>query len=248
MIENRRHKDILELIERKKYMKPAELSRLLYVSISTIRRDLIELEKLGVIQKSHGQVSLFEKNEPAHMIRASANFKEKAYIAKIASSYIENGQSIFLDSSTTVNALCAHIGDFRNMTVITNSLQNALDMVSSNNKIIVTGGDLKPNSVSLIGEKAEDFLESFNVDYAFVSCKSVNTEGIYEEDYQQGHLKGKMIRRALKKVLLCDNGKLGKMGFYCFASLYDVDIIIFNQKPDNRFIEACTKYNCEVVW
>lgn len=249
MIENKRQRDILEILEKKKFMRPTELADSLYVSISTIRRDLINLEKLGLIQRAHGEVSLFVRNEPAHLLRSSMNYSDKSYIAQIALSYIENGQTLFLDSSSTVNALCASLSDFKNLTIITNSIQNALDMASGySNKVIVAGGTLKPNSVSLLGEATTDFLEPFSTDLAIISCKSLDEHGIYEEDYSQGHIKEAMIEKASKTILLTDNSKLGKKNLYRFAQYSDIDTAIFNEKPSDDFINACSKHGCDIVW
>ncbi|MDA9472516.1 DeoR/GlpR family DNA-binding transcription regulator [Enterococcus sp. 5H] len=249
MLENERQEEILAVIKQKKYIKPKELSQTLFVSLSTIRRDLIHLEKLGLIHKHHGQVSLFENNEPAHELRQKDHHEEKNYIAKIASNYLENGKTIFLDSSTTTNALCPYINEFSNLTIITNSLKNALDLsVNTSNHVIVTGGTLKPFSVSLLGEKASSFIQEFNADLAFFSCKSFDLTGVYEEDFQQGYLKNNMISQAKIAILLSDASKLYKKNFYTFSTYASIQTIILDQKPDNKFIEMCHAHECELDW
>ncbi|MEI5992157.1 hypothetical protein A5881_003713 [Enterococcus termitis] len=187
MLENERQEEILAVIRKKKYIKPKELSQSLFVSLSTIRRDLIHLEKLGLIHKNHGQVSLFENNEPAHELREKDHSIEKNYIAKLASNYLENGKTIFLDSSTTTNALCPYINEFSNLTIITNSLKNSLDLSTNpSNQVIVTGGTLKPYSVSLLGEKASSFIQEFNADLAFFHVKVLIYLGFTRRTFNKG--------------------------------------------------------------
>ncbi|WP_086444295.1 DeoR/GlpR family DNA-binding transcription regulator [Candidatus Enterococcus lemimoniae] len=249
MLENERQEEILAVIKQKKYIKPKELSEALFVSLSTIRRDLIHLEKLGLIHKHHGQVSLFENNEPAHELREKNHNQEKNYIAKIASNYLENGKTLFLDSSTTTNALCPYINEFSNLTIITNSLKNALDLSSNTaNRVIVPGGTLKPFSVSLLGEKTSSFIQEFNADLAFFSCKSFDLSGVYEEDFQQGYLKNNMIAHAKTAILLSDMSKLYKKNFFTFSTYAAIDTIVLDQKPDNKFIEMCSSNECELAW
>lgn len=249
MLTNDRHEKIISILQRKKYMKPKELTKELYASESTVRRDLLALEKMGLIHRNHGQISLFENNEPAHQVRVGEYFKEKNYIAQIAVNYIENGMTLFIDSSTTSNALCTYINQFKNLTIITNGLKTATDLsLNSDNNVLVTSGMLKPYSSSLLGQTTSDFIHTFNADIAFCSCRRLDKSGVYESDFQQGYLKNAMIAKSKMAILLCDSSKFYKKDFYGFTTYKDIHTIVTDQKPDNPFLETCKTYNCEVDW
>ena len=123
MVSLERMSRIIDILSKRKIIATAQLEELLYCSTSTLRRDLIELEKEGKIIRSHGEVMLITANnvEYVYSARAREEEKSKQQIAEIASTFITHNQSIFIDSSTTAAMLIPHLAPFQNLRVITSS-------------------------------------------------------------------------------------------------------------------------------
>lgn len=154
MIPSERIEQIKELLYQQKSVSIQELCDKLFCSPSTIRRDLIDLEDAGILRRTHGGAVLVSKNttEFSSYIRSLENTKEKHYISKIATNYIKDDMSIFMDSSSTVHALCNHLYKFKNLIIITNSILIPYTLINHDDlTVFCTGGVQKRHSYSLIG-------------------------------------------------------------------------------------------------
>lgn len=247
-----RKRDILHILESHHgACKTNTLCESLFASRSTIRRDLITLEKLGLITRYHGSVVLNKTSasEASASMRKMENPSKKHHIAHLAKSFLENNKVIFLDSSTTVSYLIPHIETFDHITVITNGINIASELSNSNNiNCYVCPGLLKNQSASIIGEYSLNFLDNFSAQIAFLSCKSINTLGVFEGSDQQAFIKRKMLANAHTKILLCDNSKEFTQGYFKLSNFDDFDIIISNDKFSENLMSVITKTNCQFIY
>lgn len=127
MIPKERQDAILETLNNKGYISVEELSKKLYVSLATIRRDLNELEKNGFLKRTHGGASFISQD---HMItsidyRTNWNSEEKIKIAKKAALLVDNGMNIFIDSSSTTLWLAQELDNKKDLNVLTNNVSIA---------------------------------------------------------------------------------------------------------------------------
>lgn len=232
MIPEERITQIKNILYEKKDISVNELCKLLYCSPSTIRRDLLELEKNGLLRRTHGGATLVTNTttEFSSSLRALDNREAKKYICNIASKFIEDDMSIFIDSSSTLYFITEHIAKHHNIKIITNGLKIATELRYSNNvEIFLTGGVLKTNSLSVIGDYASSFIRDFNVDLCLMSCKCLDEKGFYEADYQQAQIKKNMLYNSKTKLMLCDSSKFGYSSYINLAKIDDVDYIITNE-------------------
>lgn len=234
MIPSERREKIIEQLNKKKFISTSELGEMLFVSPATIRRDLVDLEKQGAIIRTRGGARLVPRSnvETVHSIRVDENKEKKSAIAEMAATFIEDGFSIFLDSSTTVNALIPFLKEFKNLTIITNGVKTASDLSFFDNcKVIVVGGVLSTNSTSIVGTTANEMVRNYNVDLFFFSCRGYDQTGVYEANEEQAKVKQKMIENSRMKLLLCDSTKFNHKYFFNLTDFNNVDYLITDENP-----------------
>ena len=232
MLPLERQQYILEILARKQAVTVEELCAQLYSSGATIRRDLQILENSGQLRRTHGGAVFLDGNAkdfPLQM-RENENLTAKNIMAEKALSYIRNGQTIFMDASSTVGQLAARLNRFRNLRVITNGLKTA-DTLAGMEGITVycTGGRLRENAKSFVGVQAMEFAGRYNADLAFFSCRGIHPDsGITDSTEEEADLKRVYIRQSRKALLLCDSSKIGQQYFSKVGGLDAVHHILSN--------------------
>ena len=237
-------KKILEILETQQYASVEELSAVLCVSTSTIRRSLEILQQKGLVTRTHGGVKINSDNNfsPSFTFRIHQNTFEKKKIALSAIKLIKNGDIIFLDGSTSAFYIAEYLKEFENIRVITNGI-DTLSLLSKNHILAYsTGGQVSAENPSvLVGRYAEDMISNFHADIAFFSAQAMDNDGeIYDCFEDEIFLRRTMIKNAKTKVFLCDNTKVGKTSSYHLCSLKDVDYIASNLSlPNSTPPEKC---------
>lgn len=237
MLPLERQNQILEILAKKKAASVEELCQMVYSSGATIRRDLSVLENSGQIRRTHGGAVYVESAavDSPLMLRETENRYAKGLIAQKASAFLRDGQTLFLDSSSTAGALASLLGPFKNMRVITNSLKTVNQLSELNDvEVYCAGGRLRESALSFIGPAAVRFLDSFHVDYAFISCRGADLKnGVTESSEEEAVVKEACLRNAARTVLLCDATKLGKSYFCKVCDLHQLwDIISDRPLPE----------------
>lgn len=251
MLRNERLEKIMNILKTRKVISTEELQSKVYCSRSTLRRDLIELEKMKKVKRNHGSVSLVssENIEFSYISRVNEKSQEKKYLTEIAEDFIGDNQAIFLDASSTVYFLCEVFEKKSNPIVITNGLQTAQRLnMFQNVTTYCSGGELKFASNAAVGELSTQFFDHFKADIAFISCRGVNTEGLFEANQRQALVKQRMIKNADSTILLCDHSKFNTSHFFKLADFHQIDSIITDREPDKAILEMMTKSGCEVLW
>lgn len=214
-----------------------ELCKTLYTSGATIRRDLQDLEKDGSIKRTHGGAVLLEgtATEMPLILRESENSGPKQIIAEAAVKYISDGMTLFLDSSSTVSYMIRMLAPFKGLKIITNGIKTATLLSEYKNiKIYCTGGIIRENSRSLVGQSARDFIKQFNADICFLSCRGMSLEkGATDPNDEEAYIKREYIRNSDQRILLCDHTKIGVNYFCKVAPLSDYDQIITDNASMN---------------
>ena len=228
-MKSKRHESIIHFLKTTSYASVNELADTLFFSRPTIRRDLAELEKKGIIIRSHGGASL--KNTPntsvAFDLRTTLQTKEKTLIAKQAVDLINDGDVVFLDASTTVLHMLKFLSGKKNLTIVTNSLQVPLLLRNEEMSVYTTGGKLIPNSLAYGGPIAEQTIDSFHIDKLFFSSYALTKSGEIQ-DYSdlETSLRKKLLQKCQKKYFLCDSSKFGRTSVFQVANLDELDGIL----------------------
>ena len=234
-----KEKQIIELLKEKKYITVSELSKTLEISASTIRRELTQLEKKGLVNRSHGGVKLSASNNftPNFSLRIHQNVLEKKIIDLKAIKLIKDGDVIFLDSSTSAYFMAEYLSEFSNLTVITNGIDTLSLLAHKNVTAYSTGGCVsKDNSSSLVGEQALDFIRNIRANICFFSCQALSKDGkIYDCYLQENYVRKQMMKNSDKTVFLCDSNKIDKVSSYYLCDINDVDTIITDKDVTGFF-------------
>lgn len=250
MIQKERNLQILKILKERGVISIKTLCNELFTSKSTIRRDLIDLEKQNLVVRTRGGVCLIKKEitEFSGNIRANINKIEKNNIADIAKNFIKDDMTLFLDSSSTVNALTKHLMPFRNLRIITNGLNTALSLVELKNvTTYVCAGKLKGMSYSIINDATNNYIDHFNADIAFLSCKYLDENFIYEADPEQATPKQYMIKNAKKTIILADHTKLNRKSFYKISDISNINTVITDEKANKDFLNLL-RCNTNVIY
>ncbi|WLS78238.1 DeoR/GlpR family DNA-binding transcription regulator [Erwinia pyri] len=198
-------------------------------SPATIRRDLIKLDREGVISRSHGGVTLnrFIPAQPTTLEKMQRNLVEKQAIAQAAASLVKSGDSVVLDAGTTMLELARQLTHLQ-LRVITSDLHIAL-FLSEFKQIEVTiiGGRIDDSSQSCVGDHGRRLLKNIYPDVAFVSCNSWSLEkGITTPTEEKAVLKEDLLGNARRRVLLADSSKYGSWSLFCVTPLQNLTDII----------------------
>lgn len=241
-----RKNQILQILRSQHYASVNDLCSRLFVSSATVRRELKELEDGHQIQRTRGGAYLIEGNaiEDPYAVRERQNVLEKQIIAGQAIQYIQDGMTIFLDSSSTVYIMAQMIEGFSNLCIITNSLKTALCLSSKRGiTIMCAGGKPRAGTVSLVGQSAVDYIRKFNADAAFVSACGFDFEkGTSEASEEEAFVKRAYIENARVRYLLCDTTKMGKSFLCRTASIHEFEKVITESQPVNRqFVDVTEK-------
>lgn len=163
MLAIERRRETMTILQHKKSVLVSELSKRFQVTEETIRRDLERLEKEGLIKRTYGGAVLNENIsiELPFDVREITNIEAKESIASKVAEFIEDGDTLMIDSSSTVLQLAKHIKKKENITVITNSVNMLLKLNNAENvRVICTGGDMRHSSLSFVGHLAEKAIKS----------------------------------------------------------------------------------------
>lgn len=225
-----RENKILEALYDAKNMSVEELSKKLFISMPTVRRDLIKLENKGLIIRTRGG-ALLKNNSPDSKIplfmRENEQSEAKRIIAKKAVEFISDGDTIMLDASTTACSVIPYLSDFHDILVITSGAKASVMLGEMEIKNICTGGEMVTKSFSYIGTEAERTVLNYNADILFFSCRSLSYDGFLSDNsIEENAIRRAMMSRAKKKILLLDSAKFGKTSLNNLCHLSDVDEFI----------------------
>ena len=246
-----RRASILENLGKNGIVQVNILSKSYKVSEVTIRNDLIHLEKKGLLIRTRGgaikQQSVshdFPLNE-----KAIYNLNEKQRIAKKAVEFINEGDTIILDSGTTTLEIAKNLASFNNLTVITNAINIAGQLAQYKNlRVIMVGGTLRSKSLSLVGTTAEDSLKNFYCDKVFMGVDGIDTAyGISTPNIEEAHLNRVMINVSRELIVVTDYSKFLKRSLALICPISKINKIITDKKIPKEELYKLNNSNIETI-
>jgi DeoR/GlpR family transcriptional regulator of sugar metabolism len=251
MFAEQRRLKIFELIQEEGSARVIDLARIFSVTEPTIRQDLDKLEAEELIVKEHG--GAFLKSVPAQVksfaLQHLENMDQKIAIAEAAAKLVEDGESLILDSGSTVSELAKRLTEKRNLSVVTNALNIALLLGAvRGNEVLVTGGEFKPPTLSLTGQKAADFFQQIHVSKLFLATGGISASG--ELTYPGLHdlpVKRGMIDSATTVYLLADSSKFCKPSLAILGGIELVDFIITDKGISPEHAELCERRGVKTI-
>ncbi|MEN8907522.1 MAG: DeoR/GlpR family DNA-binding transcription regulator [Clostridiales bacterium] len=250
LYEEERKAKIVEYIKKHSSESVQQLAKKFGVSESTIRRDLTELEEAKYIKRTHGGAVKLEvvNYEPSYNEKEVKFAKEKECIAKKAVEFINNGDTILLDSGTTTQFLAKELKQFSHLTIVTNSLMIANELAGLNDiEIIVVGGILRKNTLALAGSIAEEVFKVLRVDKAFIATNGIDLkEGLTTPSVIEAYTKKKMLEISKQVFLLTDHTKVGKVAFVKFGNIEEINYLIIDNKVDKDTVKNIREKEIDV--
>lgn len=236
-----RRNKIEEIITKNKSVLVPELAKQFEVTTETIRGDLEKLEKQGVLVRTYGGATLAEETEDmGYTERASVNVEGKQRIGERAAKLIRNGETIFLDASTSSLYVAKSIKDKQGLTVITNAERVVSELAGcADIKVICTGGSLNSKNMSYSGRIAEEIIHShYYANKFFFSCRGATIlRGLTESSEEEAGIKKAMLECSETSIFLCDYKKLGKLGVPVVSDLKKIDTFITDIKLSDEWHE-----------
>ena len=231
MYKNEREELIMSVLEEKKYISVNELSKITYASASSIRRDLDNLERKGLVKRSYGGVSIMETiaSVPAFYSRIKKNGAYKKTAAKKAARLVEDNMSVMLDSSSTAMYMLPILKEHTGIKVFTNNLFTATESIKLGLETYCIGGKVSDDAVVFTGAFAETMIKEINPDILFFSSQSVDSDGnISDSTEEENYMRKIMMKQARISVFLYDTEKMNKKSLYKLCNIEDVDYYFHN--------------------
>ena len=248
--EERRRK-ILDLLREEGSARVAVLSDTFNVSEPTIRQDLERLERQGHIVREHGGAFL---RSVAQQVRALSlehmeNLDKKMRIAARAVEEIRDGERIIFDSGSTVTEIARRLHDRHDLTIITNALNIALIVGAEYAfDLMVTGGEFKPPTLSLTGEKAAAFLQNMFVDRLFLATGGISASfELTYPGFSDLPVKRAMVEAARTIYVVADSTKFGNTAFASLGSISCAQYLITDSEIKPETIERLGEMGVEVL-
>ncbi len=227
-----RQRSILRILKSEGMVKVEELCVELSASAATIRRDLTKLEVDGYLRRVHGGAVLVTGNAQAG---TEMNFDEKVEtllaekkrIAEHAATFIEKEDAIYLDGGSTILELAKLIKHDKSLIVVTNSLTAAVELSNSEGpRVILTGGDLRLKSRTMVGALTKPLIDGVHLDKAFMGTIGITSKGLTTTDPSEAFTKELAVEAASHVYLLADHTKFGKTSFVSTNNLDKFDLCI----------------------
>ena len=241
MFAEERKQRILAALHHKPTVRVVDLGRALRVSEASIRRDLADLERAGLLKRTHGGAVTprLAALEPSLADKEDQYQAEKAAIARLASTFVQEGDTIFLDAGSTTRRIARELRHRRGITIVTNALNIAWDLASSEIDVVVTGGQLRRGMLSHVGPIADQAIASLHVDKLFLAANGVDpTKGVTTPSLEEAQTKRAMVERASEIYLVVDHSKFGRVTFSSICGLDRVHHLITDDRLPESLAQA----------
>jgi DeoR/GlpR family transcriptional regulator of sugar metabolism len=248
-----RQQRIIGLLEQGGKVETATLAQQLGVTELTIRRDIDQLDGLGIVRRVFGGAVLHSGRsfEPPFAVRLKANVEGKKAIAAAAAGLISRGENISIDFGTKTYYLAAEMRRRHLQVLVAPTSLQVMEVLGNDAdiRVVIPGGDLKPGELSVRGSAAEQFFRERRWDLAFVGVAGINAETNVMSDYDEtdARLKAAMVAAADRVVLLAESKHLGATSFAPVGPLDRVTTVVTDAVGDNDTLAALEQRGIEVI-
>lgn len=240
---------ILDLLKRSDVLPVSSLSTKLGVSEATVRRDLQHLHQRGLLERVHGgaTVKVGSQAELLFSDKEGKYSEEKQLIAQAALELIEEHDTIYLDGGSTVLQLAKLLEARSGLTIVTNSLMAASVLMESGHRLVLTGGEFRALSRTMVGPLSSAILENLTVDKAFMGTIGLTLEdGLSTTDANEAFTKKLVMSRASQVILLADQSKFSVPSFVNSGALEDLHVVI-SDCVDEEFRQRFTDLGIKLI-
>ena len=252
MLAQERYNKIQELLLSDNVVRVSKLTTLFGVSLETVRRDLEHMEGQGLLKRVYGGAVLSEnsENQPTRVKRQAVLTEQKREIAELVCRYICEGDSIAMDASTTNHVIASVLKTkFKSLTILTNCLSIINELSDMPDyKIIIPGGILNTDELSITGDFIERSLDNFRMNKMLISMSGISLrDGLTDFGFGECQVKKKMISISRELYVVADSTKFGKVSLIKVCDFQDINMIITDSKLSETIKQAFVKEGVEIV-
>ncbi len=249
-VQERRH-EILDNVQRTGRASVADLSQAFGVSEVTIRADLQMLAEQGLLVRTHGGAIPAGRISPelSLALRRQQQPLAKDHIGEAGAALIDDGDAVYLDTSSTALAIARHLTHHRHVTVVTNSIAIINELADYPHvTVVVPGGRLRRETASLIGIDGLDFVRRLNLQRGFFGAHGLTPgEGLTDVSVEEAEVKRVLVGLCRQVVAVLDATKWGRVGVASFASLGQIDTVITDQSAPADQVAAVRAAGVDVI-
>lgn len=249
-MKDKRINDIASYLKQVGMASYDELSQQFHRSKNTIRRDIITLEEKGVLKRTHGGASYHLDDQIIPVLtREESSQQEKHRIGRLASSMIEDGDIIFVDSGTTTTFLLPFLAS-KHVTIVTANM----GIISTawqlpNVALLSLGGAYCPDTHSFSGVNTVDNLRHINIEKSFLSATCISVQhGLSNNSFLESEIKRAVSKKQTQIIAMLDHTKFDKSAMLSCLPLSGVDVLVTDQKPDEHYQHAFQEYEISCLF
>jgi DeoR/GlpR family transcriptional regulator of sugar metabolism len=238
MLARQRQARIVDQVRRHGGVRVSDLTALLEVSDMTVRRDLEELARQGLVEKVHGGAVAagLSAEEPGFEVKSGRERREKAAVARAAAGLVRPGQAVAIGAGTTTWALATLVAEVPGVTVVTNSVRVADAFTpgarAAGQTVVLTGGVRTPSD-ALVGPLADAAIRSLNVDLLFLGVHGMDPgPGFTTPNLAEAETNRAFLAHARRSVIVTDHTKWRTVGLCAFAPLSAADVLVTDERID----------------
>lgn len=244
---NQRHKQILSIMSDGRKVSVNALADQLGVSQATVRQDLTTLENNGFLRRVHGGALLDETDDISH--RMGINYEQKLKIAKMAAEYVNEGETIYIESGS-INALFAkEVAKIPKTTIITSNAFIARQIgKDALGKVILLGGIYQPESECMVGNMVKLCLNALNFSKAFIGIDGFTPEtGFTGRDMMRAEINSEIISRSPQTFVLSDSSKFGKIALSRYCDVQDIEYLITDDGISKEYMNVIKQADVKIL-
>lgn len=247
-----RRQQILSMLTEQSSLKVSSLAHFFDVSETTIRNDLSVLEEENKLRRVHGGAVAYRSSGSSAMFDIGTRFVNaeiKKRIARWAADMVQDGDSIFLDASTTVMCMAPFLQKYRNLNIVTTGIEVARLLAENpSNTVVLVGGIVDTNGRSITSLIGAPMLKGLHFTSAFISCVGFSLEsGLTERIIEEARLKQELLAGAQRIIALIDSTKFEQVSLAPFADLSEITYLVTDSDAEPQFIDRIQQRGISVT-
>lgn len=235
-----RHQQIMQRVRQQGFVSIDDLAQTFDLTPQTIRRDINELCRIGMLRRYHGGAGLPSSVENvAYKARQVMHQDAKRQIARKIASQIPDQASLFMTLGTTTEEIAKALLEHEGLRVITNNL-NVASVLSNNDsfEVIIAGGVVRSRDRGITGEATIDFMRQFRVDYGIIGISGIDVDGVLLDfDYREVRVVQAIMTNSRRVWLAADHSKFGRNAMVRLGHLQDLDAVFTEREPPETWLK-----------
>lgn len=251
MMADERRSLIMQIIDSSGRARVQDLARRFSTTSVTIRNDLNELQKRGLLLRSHGGATRPDSRqyESPFQDRVQSHIEAKRRIGVVAASLIQDGEIVILDSGTTTDEIAKQIKNRPRLQIITNGVNIANELLGSRGvHTMILGGTLRNDSASIVGRSTEDMLSQLSADKLFMGGAGCDPDfGISGANLEEAMVNKAMLRIAREAILVADASKFDKRSMSRIATFSEIHTVISDTTMPVAIQDKIRSFGCKLL-